>query len=278
MLPNTKRFGEAVVRYNGAFTMNPVEICVYLGKNLSPLFDCTPAPIEGVRVRTPMMYPDGGIVDVFVLERGEAYIVTDFGDALGWLQMQSVSRGLTKRQNTLVGDVCRTLRVELFEGQLVLREVKPEELGDAVMRLAQAVVRVSDVRFTMQPRRIKTTADEVEGWLEEKRIPFERRVKLQGQSDRDWTIDFRTETKRTAMIFLLDTSARSAVRRITENVLAGCVDLGYLKDRNPELTFVSLFNDSRDIWRDQDMRLVESHSEIARWSRPDTLERILLAT
>ena len=143
--------------------MNPVEICVYLGKNLSPLFDCTPAPIEGVRVRTPMMYPDGGIVDVFVLERGEAYIVTDFGDALGWLQMQSVSRGLTKRQNTLVGDVCRTLRVELFEGQLVLREVKPEELGDAVMRLAQAVVRVSDVRFTMQPRRIKTTADEVDG-------------------------------------------------------------------------------------------------------------------
>ena len=143
--------------------MNPVEICVFLGKSLSPLFECSPAPIEGVRVRTPMMYPDGGIVDVFVLERGEAYTITDFGDALGWLQMQSVSRGLTKRQNALVGDVCRTLRVELFNGQLVLREIKPEELGDAVIRLAQAVVRVSDVRFTMQPERIKTTADEVDG-------------------------------------------------------------------------------------------------------------------
>ena len=257
--------------------MNPVEICVFLGKSLSPLFECSPAPIEGVRVRTPMMYPDGGIVDVFVLERGEAYTITDFGDALGWLQMQSVSRGLTKRQNALVGDVCRTLRVELFKGQLILREIKPEELGDAVIRLAQAVVRVSDVRFTMQPKRIKTTADEVEGWLQGKRIQFERRVKLQGVSNRDWTVDFQTETKRIAMIFLLDTSSRSAVKRITENVLAGCVDLGYLKDRNPELTFVSLFNDTHDIWTDQDFRLVERHSEIARWSRPDTLEQILLA-
>ena len=255
--------------------MNPVEICVFLGNSLSPLFECSPAPIEGVRVRTPMMYPDGGIVDVFVLERGDAYIVTDFGEALGWLQMQSVSRSLTNRQEGLIGDVCRTLRVELYQGKIVLRGIKSEELGDAVIRLAQAVVRVSDVRFTMQPKRIKTTADEVGEWLSGKRIQFERRVKLQGRSNRDWTIDFQTHTERTSLIFLLDTSARSAVKRITENVLAGCVDLGHLKDNDPELKFVSLFNDSHSIWRDEDFQLVGSHSEIAYWSRPDTLERIL---
>ena len=257
--------------------MNPVEICVFLGKSLPLLFECLPAPIEGVRVRTPMMYPDGGIVDVFVLERGDEYIVTDFGDALGWLQMQSVSRSLTNRQDALIGDVCRTLRVELSQGKLVLRNIKSEELGDAVVRLAQAVVRVSDVRFTMQPKRIKTTADEVEVWLEQRRIRFERKVKLRGRSNRDWTIDFQTHTERTSLIFLLDTSARSAVKRITENVLAGCVDLGHLKNNNPELKFVSLFNDTRDVWRDQDFRLVERHSEIAFWSSPDALERILSA-
>ena len=258
--------------------MNHIELCVSLGRSLPPLFECSPSPMEGVRVRTPMMYPDGGIVDVFILERGEAYTMTDFGEALGWLQMQSVSRSLTNRQDALIGDVCRTLRVELFQGKLVLRNVKSEELGDAVIRLAQAVVRVSDVWFTMQPRRIKTTADEVEGWLRDKRIQFERRVKLQGRSNRDWTIDFQTYTKQTSLIFLLDTSARSAVKRITENVLAGCVDLGHLKDKNPDLKFVSLFNDSRrDIWRDEDFHLVGSHSEIAFWSSPDALERILVA-
>ena len=257
--------------------MNHIELCASLGRSLPQLFECSTAPIEGVRVRTPMMYPDGGIVDVFVLERGGEYIITDFGDALGWLLTQSVSRSLTKRQDALIGDVCRALRVELFQGQLVLRNIKSEGLGDAVIRLAQAVVRVSDVRFTMRPKRIKTTADEVEGWLRGKRIRFERRVKLQGRSNRDWTIDFQTHTERTSLIFLLDTSTRSAVKRITENVLAGCVDLGHLKDNDPELKFVSLFNDSHSIWRDEDFQLVGRHSEIAYWSRPEMLERILIA-
>ena len=63
----------------------------YWYEMLPSRFECSLAPQKGVRVRTPLMYPDGGIVDVFVLERGNGYIVTDFGDALGWLSMQSVN-------------------------------------------------------------------------------------------------------------------------------------------------------------------------------------------
>ena len=59
---------------------------------MPPLFVCSPAPQEGVRVRTPMLYPDGGVVDVFVLDSKGSYIVTDFGDALGWLGLQSTSQ------------------------------------------------------------------------------------------------------------------------------------------------------------------------------------------
>ena len=259
--------------------MNPLEICVFLGESLSPLFECSPAPIEGVRVRTPMMYPDGGIVDVFVLERGDAYAVTDFGEALGWLHLQSVSRSRTRRQQLLIEDVCQTLGVELFHGQLILRNSRTDELGDAVIRMAQAVVRVSDVWFTMRTQAFQTTADDVEEWLHEKRIPYERGVKKRGRSSRDWNIDFQTQTdQRTSLIFLLGTGTRGATNRITEHVLSGCVDLHNLKVAEPNLTFVSLFDDTQDVWRDQDFRLVEGHSEIAMWSQPDLLERILTAT
>ena len=257
--------------------MNPLEICVFLGKSLSPLFECSPAPIEGVRVRTPMMYPDGGIVDVFVLKRGDEYIVTDFGDALGWLHLQSVSRSLTNRQDALIGDVCRTLRVEIYQGKFVQRNVRAEELGDAVMRMAQVVVRVSDIWFTMRSQALQTTSDAVAEWLNEKRIPYDRGVRQQGKSSRDWTIDFRTRTKRTFLIFLLATGTRGSAVRITEHVLAGCVDLSHLKSTQHDLTFVSLFDDTQDVWREQDFRLVEDHSEVAYWSRPDTLDRILMA-
>lgn len=257
--------------------MNPIEVCAFLDRSLSPLFECSPAPMEGVRVRTPMMYPDGGIVDVFVLERSDGFAVTDFGDALGWLHLQSVSRNRTRRQDLLIEDVCQTLGVELFRGQLLLRNINTEELGDAVIRLGQAIVRVSDVWFTMRSQSFQTTADEVEEWLNERQIPHERGVRARGRSNQDWTIDFRTETNRTSLVFLLGTGTRGATRRITEHVLAGCVDLSHLKISKPDLTFVSLFDDTQDVWREQDFRLVADHSEIAYWSRPDTLERILIA-
>ena len=92
--------------------MSSSELCTSIGKSLPALFECSPAAQEGVRVRTPLLYPDGGVVDVFVLERNGRYIVTDFGDALGWLRMQSVSVRRSQKQQLLIDDVCQTLGIE----------------------------------------------------------------------------------------------------------------------------------------------------------------------
>ena len=189
--------------------MNSAELCASIATTLPPLFVCSPAPLEGVRVRTPMLYPDGGVVDVFVLERGSGYTITDFGEALGWLGLQSVSRQRSPKQQVLIQDVCQTLRIELFQGQLVLREVMNDQLGESVLRVAQAVVRISDLWFTLRSQSLQTTADEVDEWLREKRIPFERRVTKQGRSTQNWTIDFETQTNnKTSLVFLLNTGSR----------------------------------------------------------------------
>ena len=129
--------------------MNRSELCTILAPSLPPRFVCSEtraeAGEEGVRVRTPMLYPDGGVVDVFVLERGRGYAVTDFGDALGWLWLQSISQRRSARQDALIQDVCQTLSIDLVNDQLVVRGVTPAALGDAVLRVAQAAVRVSDL-------------------------------------------------------------------------------------------------------------------------------------
>lgn len=259
--------------------MNVNELCDVVGRKLPPLFVCSPAPREGVRVRTPLLYPDGGVVDVFVLERGDGYTVTDFGDALGWLGLQSVSRKRSRRQDMLAQDVCQTLRIALSDDQLVLREVTESALGEATLRVAQAAVRVSDLWFTLRSQSLQTAAEELDEWLSEKGIPFERDVSRQGRSTRDWTVNFETRTDaHISLIFLLSTGSRGAVRRITEHVVAGFVDLSHLKADQPNLAFVSLFDDTVDVWRPEDFMLLGEHSEIARWSAPDELERMLTAS
>ena len=227
-------------------------------------------------MRTPLLYPDGGVVDVFVLGNRSGYKITDFGDAMGWLGLQSVSQHRSPKQQALVQDVCQTLRIDMIQDQLVLHDVTKDTLGESVLRVAQAAVRVSDLWFTLRSRSFQTTADEVDEWLREKQIYFERRVQKQGRSTRNWAVDFETRTdNRTSLVFLLSTGTRGAVRRLAEHVLAGCVDLNHLKANQPDLAFVSLFDDTEDVWSPEDFSLVNEYSEIARWSRPDEFESLL---
>ena len=256
--------------------MNTTELCSIVGRSLPLLFVCSETQHEAVRVRTPMLYPDGGVVDVFVLPRGNGYVVTDFGDALGWLWLQSVSPRCPAWQEALARDVCQTLRIELFNDQLVVRGVTQDALGEAVIRVAQAAVRVSDLWFTIRSQALQTTADEVEEWLNEKRIPFQRDVAKQGRSTREWTVNFETQTdNRTGLVFLLATGSRGAVHRITDHVVAGCVDLNHLKESQSNLEFVSLFDDTVDVWRPEDFSQVDAFSRVARWSVPDEFHAIL---
>ena len=251
--------------------MNSNGLCSTVGRSLPPLFVCSEAEPEGVRVRTPMLYPDGGVVDVFVLPRGDGYVVTDFGDALGWLWLQSVSPRRSARQEALARDVCQTLRIELCNDQLVVRGVTQDALGEAVVRVAQAAVQVSD-----RSQAFQAAADKVEEWLREQGIPFQRDVSKQGRSAQEWTVNFETQTdNRTGLVFLLSAGSRETVHQITEHVVAGCIDLRHLKESQSNLEFVSLFDDTVDVWRPEDFSQVDAFSRVARWSAPDEFHAIL---
>jgi hypothetical protein len=53
--------------------------------------------------------------------------------------------------------------------------------------------------------------------------------------------------------------------------------LSHLKLVQAKLSFVSLFDDTEDVWQEEDFRLVQKLSTVARWSRPDEFEAILRA-
>jgi hypothetical protein len=41
------------------------------------------------------------------------------------------------------------------------------------------------------------------------------------------------------------------------------------------IRFLSLFDDTSDVWGEEDFRLVESVSDVCRWSQPDELVQAL---
>ena len=254
-----------------------VEPCEAITRQLGPMFECKPhGPY--VRVRTPFLYPDGGIVDVFVRERNGHLAVTDLGEALGWLRLQSIAGKRSPRQQRLLQDICLTLGVELFRGQLIARAKNGSGLADLAVRVAQAAIRVGDLWFTTRTRSVESITDEVADYLQEEKITYERSVKLAGRSGRDWTLDFQVFTEtRSALVFVLATGARAGARRVTEHVVAGWHDLSQFRVGPQATRFVSLFDDTSDVWSEEDFRLVESISDITRWTRPDEFVELLKA-
>lgn len=250
-------------------------LCHDLGSQLGALYSCSEqAPYT--KIRTPYLYPDGDVIDVFAKHSEAGVTLTDLGESLRWLRMQTTSPKRSPKQRKLIEDACLTHDVELFKGMIIAR-ASHGDLAQVVTRVAQAAMRVSDLWFTLRSRAVESIADDVADFLEERTIPSDRFVKLPGRSGRTWNIDFQTHTdRRSCLVTVLSTGSRSAARSIADHAVAAWHDLSHMRVQQ-SLQFVSLVDDTADVWSDQDLKLVESLSEIARWSRPDEFELFLKA-
>ena len=255
--------------------MNAQTVCEELINGLGELFPCMENR-EYVRIRTPYLYPDGDNIDLFVKLQGDVAVVSDLGETTRWLRMQTVSPKRSPKQRAIIEDACLTHGIEFYKGMLAARCRPGDSLSAIVIRVAQAALRVSDLWFTFRVRAVESVMDEVADFLTEKEMGFDRGEKLAGRSGRVWTPDFHVRApRRSSLVYVLSTGSRSAARSIVNHVHTAWYDLNLLQAGPEALQFVSLFDDSADIWSDEDFRLAEQLSTVTRWSRPDEFSAVL---
>jgi hypothetical protein len=192
--------------------------------------------------------------------------------------MQSLSPKRSIKQNKLLDDVRLNHGLEFYRGMLVARAKIGDNITAVFMRVAQGVLRASDLWFTMRTRAADSATDEVELYLAESGVKFERSQKLSGRSGKIWQPDFHVRaTDHSSLVFVLSTGSRAAAKRVTEHVVAAWHDMSSLKLGPEALHFVSLFDDTMDVWSTEDFRLLDNLSEVARWSKPDEFIDTLVA-
>ena len=250
-------------------------MCRELQRQMGALFTCSEQG-DYQRIRTPYLYPDGDNIDLFCKVEGDVVTVSDLAETTGWLRMQSAALRRSPKQARLIEDACVTHGVEFYRGMLQARCRPGEELAQVVTRVGQAALRVSDLWFTFRTQAVESITDEVADFLTEREFGFERAEKLTGRSGHNRTVDFRVRAEqRSSLVLVLSTRNRAAAHRASEHVLAVWHDLNHLAVGPEALTFVSLFDDTADVWADEDLRLVESLSTVSRWSRPDEFAAVL---
>ena len=256
--------------------MNLSDICQDLNNKLGELFICTELD-DCQRIRTPYLYPDGDNIDLFCEVQSDIITVTDLAETTGWLRMQSPSPHRSPKQNRFISDACETHGVEFYRGMLQARCRPEDNLADVVTRVAQAALRVSDLWFTLRYRSgEESITGEVAEYLTDLQVEYERSKKLTGRSMRTWNVDFHVRTvARSSLVYVLSTGNRSTAYRVTDHVVAAWYDLNHHSVGQEALQFVSLFDDTADVWADEDFRRVEDLSTLAFWSRPDEFANVL---
>jgi len=249
--------------------------CERLAPALGDLYACDRVN-DQVRIRTPYLYPDGTVIDIFCSDGMHGETLSDLGETLGWLRTQGAPSRRSGRQRRLLDDICVPHNVELFKGSLLTRVRQPEALADAVTRLGQVCLRVADLSLLLRTQGFASVVDEVEEFLGEQRISLVRGEKLIGRSARVWTVDFHTRSAaRSALVTVLSTGTRGGTHGLANRAVAQWVDLNHLSVGPEGYRLVSLFDDSADVWSPEDVSLVSSVSDIALWSRPDSLAELL---
>ena len=202
--------------------------------------------------------------------------VSDLAETTGWLRMQSVALRRSPKQTRLIEDTCVTHGIEFYKGMLQARCRPGDDLAGVVTRVAQAALRVSDLWFTYRTQAVQSITSDVADYLTEREFKFEPGEKLAGRSGHGWVIDFHVRAEqRSFLVLVLTTGNRAAARRVSEHVVAAWHDLNHLVAGPEALTFVSLFDDTSDVWADEDFKMVEPLSIIRRWSRPDEFAAVL---
>jgi hypothetical protein len=254
------------------------EICQIITRTIGEQFSCSTVK-DFVRIRTPYLYPDGDFIDLYLKKKEDGYILTDLGETLRWLRMQTVSRKRTKKQEELIRDTLLTFNIHKYKGMLIRRFSKEEEMAAAVTDLSQAAFRISDIWFTFRTRTSESIIDEVAEFLDEQKIKFETNKQFDGRSGRKRKVDFYIKNSdQESLIEVLSTASKPSANTRADTVHTVWSDLSYLQENYGHAQFISLFDDDIDIWTTENFNLLEQVSTIAYWTRKEEFKDMLFTS
>lgn len=264
--------------------MTDISIQKSIQKETGALFTCSEHG-DYTRIRTPYLYPDGDYIDLFLWRSDDTTIVTDLAETTGWLWMQSSASRRTPKHMQRIKDVCLTHGVEFRRGMILDRQRTGEPLGALVNRVAQAALRISDLWFTFHNRAARESvadrvADQVADRLAgDRRLRFKRQERFEGRSGSEWTVDFHVRAqRRRSLVYVLSAANKAKTQQVTEHVYTAWDELRHLTKEPKSLKFVSLFDDTVDVWKQEHFRMLGRLSTVCRWARPDEFMTVLSGT
>lgn len=229
-----------------------------------------------LRIATPYLYPDGDYIDLYLVETPIGLYLTDLAETMGHLADHEISPQQSPKRSKIIKDILLTQGVELFRGELRTPLEDWDKTAWLVTRLSQAVVQISDLVFSLRLSALTTFKEEVEEYWIESQIPYDVDYSVIGGSGESYTIDFYISIPRRGwLVETLSSQSRSYANTLVSRVIRTWHDLHRVDGR---YGYLSLIDDSTEVWKPEWFDQLADFSEIVVWSEREKLPHVLGVT
>ncbi|HZL29301.1 MAG TPA: DUF1828 domain-containing protein [Acidobacteriaceae bacterium] len=229
---------------------------------------------------TPFMYPNGEYVDLFLDSQHpllNTYKLSDYGQTSQYLRSSLVLASSTARKREIIRDITSQLNVS-FSGDLYINLAQEEigDISDAIRRLSQACVRISDLATHQRLRSANPFRDDVEDFFEASHLAYTPDVRIVGQFGKDVRIDFEVKNgNRQSYVNVLAALNESAAHASANEIFIKWHDLlptGKLSNHK----LVTVYNSLSTAIREVDLaRLKETSNVVSYPDEQDYLASLL---
>lgn len=231
-----------------------------------------------VRLETAFTYPDGSQIDVFIADEGPLIPmrrVTDFGNTSSWLLDLQVKPWLSSKRRQLLEQALASLGVQLNGGTLDLEIPGPEALIDGVVRLGQACIRMADLHYTRRSSLTAPMGETLEDIFNDSELVYQTDLELPGRFGKPVKVDYCVHgARKVSLVMPMATGNPSVAHARANEVFKTWYDLD-----TPERTEarVSIFDDSLDVYREEDLARLRNFSDLLPLSNRRDIRDLLAA-
>jgi Domain of unknown function DUF1828 len=248
--------------------------------SISLIRSCDVVDAGALRVSTPFLYPNGEYVDLFLESQHEllgTYRLSDFGQTEQYLRSALVSASSTSRKREIIEDITSQLGVR-FAGDLFISLSKEDlnDLSEAIMRLSQACVRISDLATHQRLRSTNSFRDDVEDFFDAHKFGYESDVRIPGVFGKDIRVDFEVKAgRRRSYVNVLAALNESAAHASANEIFVKWHDLT-ATGKYADLQFITIYNSLSNAIRNEDVaRLRTISNSVSYPEEGDFLARLL---
>ena len=241
-------------------------------------FDLLPDGLT--RLATPLSYPDGSPIEIFQQAAEDLFLsvrFTDGGRTFGFLGGLQVQMDGHEKREQLLQDVCRGRGVEHRDGVLTVALYPETDVTDAIIRLAQACIRVADLHYTLAFKN-KTDFHQIffADFLSLERPDHLENFSIEGRFGRNVKIDFfvRKKSARDHLIITMTSTNRTSSHAVANDVFCRWYDLERYKN---DYVFLTVLDSTSRAFHDADIHRVADVSRVVRYPEEVDSLRGLLA-